>query len=171
MLTIELCTAEQAQAILPDLLELLRDSVDNGASVNFLPPLAMDIAERYWQRTIGELAIGTCMMLVASQDGSLAGSVQLALATQPNAPHRAEVQKLLVHTRFRKQGIGSQLLAEIEMLTLSNGRNLLVLDTERGSDAERLYRKHGYLEAGVIPKYVIVGDGSLSDTVVFYRQL
>jgi ribosomal protein S18 acetylase RimI-like enzyme len=101
----------------------------------------------------------------------LVGTVQLALATKPNGRHRGEVQKLLVHTTARRRGIAQKLLDAIERAALEAGRSLLVLDTEQGSDAERLYRRAGYSEAGVIPRFAATTAGPLTATVIFYKEL
>jgi GNAT superfamily N-acetyltransferase len=150
---------------------LLRDAVESGASVGFLPPLEPDESRGFWQGTLDEVAAGTRLALGAWQDGCLVGTIQLALATKPNARHRAEVQKLLVHTSARRQGIAQTLLVAIERAALDSGRKLLVLDTEQGSDAERLYRRVGYLEAGVIPRFAATAAGPLIATVIFYKEL
>jgi acetyltransferase len=97
--------------------------------------------------------------------------VQLALATQQNATHRAEVQKVMVHTRHRRQGIGQALMAAVEESAGAAGRTLLVLDTRRGDISESLYLKVGYKRAGVIPGYARSASGMLDDTVIYYRLL
>jgi len=51
------------------------------------------------------------------------------------------------------------------------GFSLLVLDTKRGDGAEHLYRRLGWTESGVIPNYACNPDGTLHDTVVFYKEL
>ena len=114
MVTIECVTAEQARVLMTELVSLLQDAVDSGASVGFLLPLAAESARDYWQKTIDDIAHGTCLLLVARQGGGVVGTVQLALATQPNAAHRAEVQKLMVHTRVRRQGIGQALMTAVD---------------------------------------------------------
>jgi ribosomal protein S18 acetylase RimI-like enzyme len=85
--------------------------------------------------------------------------------------HRAEAQKLLVHSAARRRGIGQALLGAIERAAMDSGRTLLTLDTEQGSDAERLYRRLGYIEAGVIPRYAATTAGALIATVIFYKEL
>jgi ribosomal protein S18 acetylase RimI-like enzyme len=171
MVTIERVTGEQAHAILTELIQLLQDVVDSGASVGFLPPLFADVARGYWQKTIDDVAHGTCLLLVARQDAHVVGSVQLALATQPNALHRAEVQKLMVHTRVRRQGLGQALMTAVDEVARAAGRSLLVLDTRRGDVSEQLYLKQGYIRAGLIPRYAQSANGALDDTVIFYRWL
>ena len=162
---------ENGRALLPALVTLLQDSVHNGSSVGFLPPLTSEVAESYWLETFDEVAQGKRILLVAREGDEVAGSVQLALATKLNGLHRAEVQKLVVHTRFRGRGIARALMGEIEEAAREAGRTLLVLDTEEDSVAERLYPKCGYTRAGIIPQYALSANGSLINTVVFYKLL
>jgi ribosomal protein S18 acetylase RimI-like enzyme len=168
---IERLSEEQAKAILPRLVALLQDTVNGGSSIGFVPPLASGTAEEYWLETMREIKEGRRVLLVASEAGEVTGSVQLALATKQNGLHRAEVQKLFVHTRFRQRGIARALLSAIEEAAREMGRTLLVLDTEQGSDAEKLYESHGYTRSGIIPSYARSFDGSLITTVVFYKLL
>lgn len=172
MLTIESLAAPQARALLPDLAALLRDSVESGASVGFVLPLADDVADGYWRKVIDDVEGGVRVLLVARAGGRVVGVGQLALETRPNSAHRAEVQKLLVHTAARRQGIGRALMAAIEDEARARGRTLLVLDTRAGDPAEALYRAVGFTCAGSIPGYARSPDGSTLDaTVIYYRQL
>jgi ribosomal protein S18 acetylase RimI-like enzyme len=168
---IKLFSEEKAKPIMPQLVALLQDSVDSGASVGFLPPLASDEAEEYWIETLNEVTQGKRVLLVSSEADEVSGTVQLALVSKKNGLHRAEVQKLVVHTRFRNRGIAKALMRTAEVEARKIGRSLLVLDTEQGSAAEKLYIKSGYTQAGVIPHYALNGDGSLISTVVFYKLI
>ena len=168
---VERLSEEQAKALLPELVALLQDSVHNGSSVGFLPPLTSDVAESYWLETFDEVTQGKRILLVAREEEEVAGSVQLALATKQNGLHRAEVQKLIVHTRFRGRGIARALMSAIEEAARQAGRTLLVLDTEQKSVAERLYPKCGYTRVGIIPQYALSAEGFLINTVVFYKLL
>ena len=89
---------------------LLRNAVESGASVGFLPPLAPEESRAFWQATLDEVASGTRLALGAWLDERLVGTVHLALATKPNGRHRGEVQKLLVHTTVRRRGVAQKLL-------------------------------------------------------------
>jgi acetyltransferase len=171
MLTIEPLTPDRAETLLPELTALLIDAVEGGASVGYLPPLAEADARKYWQSILGDVADGSRFLFVALQDRELTGSVQLELAMRPNGRHRAEIQKLLVFRQFRGQGIAGQLMAACEDAARAAGRSLLVLDTRRGDTADRLYRKLGWVEAGVIPQFAISAAGTLDDTVIFYKLL
>lgn len=171
MRKIECLSEEEARPLLPQLAALLQDSVHNGSSVGFLPPVAPETAEEFWRETLSEVAQGKRILLVAREDGQVAGSVQLALATRQNGLHRAEVQKVLVHTSFRRRGLARELMQRAEEAARAAGRTLLVLDTEQGSPAEALYEKCGYTRSGVIPQYALNTEGSLITTVVFYKVL
>jgi ribosomal protein S18 acetylase RimI-like enzyme len=168
---VESLSEEEARPLVPKLVALLQDAVHHGSSVGFLPPVEFATAEEYWLETLDEVAKGRRILLVSREAGEVTGSVQLALATKQNGRHRAEVQKLLVHTSFRGRGIARALMTAAEEAGRRAGRTLLVLDTEQGSVAERLYEKCGYTRAGVIPQYALTTGGSLISTVVFYKLL
>jgi GNAT superfamily N-acetyltransferase len=170
-ITIRSLSAAEAGAHLDAFVALLRDSVDNGASVGFLPPLADDEAHAYWQEVLQEVGPQQRILLAAFRREQLVGSVQLSLAKRPNAVRRAEVQKLLVLSSERNQGLGRRLMAAVEEHARLAGRSLLILDTEQGSIAETLYRRLGFTEAGVIPAYVLGPHDSRIATVIFYKHL
>jgi acetyltransferase len=155
------------------LADLLWDTVDSGASVGFLPPLARNEAIEYWDGVASALRAGGRILAVAEMDNRIVGAVQLALELRANGNHRAEVMKLMVHRHARGQGIGRELMHRIESLARENGRTLIVLDTRSGCGdaAEQLYYKLGYQKAGVIPGYARSASGNLDDTVFLYRRL
>lgn len=171
MSTIEKLNAEQAHRHVAALGELLRDSVEGGASVGYILPLPQAEVEQYWHGVIAEVAAGTKILLIAWADGEIAGTVQLELATKPNGRHRAEVQKLLVLRRFRGRGIAGQLMSALEEEARAAHRTLLILDTIQGDTAERLYPKWGFVQSGIIPNFATFPDGRMGDTVVFYKLL
>ena len=51
------------------------------------------------------------------------------------------------------------------------GKTLLVLDTNTGSDAERLYARMGWVRVGTIPGYSVQPRGGLRATTLFYKTL
>lgn len=181
--TIARVGAGEAEELLPGLVALLQDAVESGASLGFWQPLGAEEAERYWRGVFAEVEAGARTLLVArredeqaaagmADDGAVVGSVQLAPALgKPNGARRAEVQKLMTLRAARRQGIGRALMHAIEREALAQGRTLLVLDTNTGSDAETLYRTHGYTEVGRIPGYTVERDGSPRSTTIFYRHL
>jgi len=101
-------------------------------------------------------------------NGVLAGTVTLHTGTPPNAPHRAEVQKLLVHPAARRHGLARALMQRVEREAEHAGRSLLTLDTRAGHAAEHLYRELGWQEGGRIPGYAMNADGTPGDAVFFH---
>lgn len=169
MITPRLITACDDR-LLVELSELLIDSVHGGASVGFLAPLSQPTAARYWERTCA--ALGEYLFLwVAEIDGKVVGSVQLAACAKENGKHRAEIQKLLVHSAYRGRGIASELMRVAEAAAGSMGHTLLVLDTEVGSTAESIYQHLGWQKVGEIPSYAGRPDGQLIATAYYYKLM
>jgi acetyltransferase len=163
--------ADLLREILPELVALLKEAVESGASIGFMPPLLDGEATAYWQEVAASLANGSRLMLIAVDGEKVVGTVQLALEDRPNGQHRAEVVKLMVHSRCRRAGIGRMLMEEIERRGAEAKRTTLVLDTRQGDTAEKLYRKLGYKVAGQIPDYARSADGSLHTTTIMYKLL
>jgi GNAT superfamily N-acetyltransferase len=132
--------------------------------------LTREQARAWWERTLAELPPRGALLVARDAEG-ICGNVLLVPAWAPNQPHRAEVAKLIVHSRVRRRGLGDALMAAVEHGARERGFTLLTLDTVRGRDAERLYRRRGWQVSGVIPNYALEPDGALCDTVVFYKSL
>ena len=156
---------------LRELAELLIDCVDGGASVSFMHPLSMQRALAFWRAVADGVGRGERALLVAEDDAGIIGTVQLVLAQPENQPHRADLAKMLVHRRARRQGLGEALLRAAEQLGRACGKTLLVLDTVTGSDGERLYTRVGWQKSGIIPDYALWPRGGLCATTYFYRVL
>lgn len=168
---VERLTADQAEDARDDLADLLKDAVDDGASVGFVSPLPREIAHQYWHDVIRDIRQGSRVLLALRVGGRVIGSVQLGLCTRPNGAHRAEVQKLFVHTTARRQGFGRSLMTAIEHEAQKARRSLLYLDTESHKPAAAMYRKLGWLVVGEIPDYASTPDGHLHGTTIFYKKL
>jgi acetyltransferase len=152
--------------------DLLIDAVHSGASVGFLAPVARATADRYWQGIFAALGAGDDVLLwVAEAQGKVVGSVQLALCPKENGRHRAEVQKLFVHTAARGKGLATLLMQAVEAEARTRQRSLLVLDTLLASHAETVYRHLGWSRAGEIPDFATSPDGELFPTVYYFKQL
>jgi len=153
------------------LADLLVDSVDDGASVGFMAPLARDKAVAFWRGVADGVATGDRALLVAEDDDGIIGTVHLILAQPENQPHRADLTKMLVHPRARRGGVGARLMEAVEGMARDCGKTLLVLDTVTGSDAERLYSRLGWIRVGEIPEFALLASGGLWGTIVFYKKL
>jgi len=152
------------------LANVLIDCVEGGASVSFMHPLPRDRAVAFWSSVAQGVAAGERALLVAEDAHGVCGTVQLVLDQPENQPHRADLSKMLVHRRARRQGLGAALLRAAETTARECGKTLLVLDTA-SDEAERLYERVGWVRVGVIPGYALLPQGGLCGTTVYYRNL
>ena len=125
-------------AHIDELAGVLIDCVEGGASVGFMHPLTRDRAVAFWRRMAQSVAAGERALLVAEDARGLCGTVQLLLDQPENQPHRADLSKMLVHRRARRQGLGAALMRAAEATARECGKKLLVLDAVTGGDAARL---------------------------------
>ncbi len=153
------------------LADILAACVDGGASVSFLAPLALDQARAFMRDAARQAAAGKCILLAAWSRGVLAGTVRVQLDTPQNQPHRAEICKMLVHPDARRQGLARKLMLAAEEAAAATGRTLLTLDTLSGGAGERLYRRLGWIEVGVIPGYSVDAAGRPEPTTLFYKRI
>ncbi|CAM5206457.1 hypothetical protein ARD30_13890 [Bosea thiooxidans] len=168
---VEMLDAEAARAAVPELAEILRDCVANGASVGFMNWNTPADYEHFWRDVAAAVAGGQVVLLTARIGDGIVGTAQLHLIGKPNQPHRAEIAKVLVHSRARRQGIGEALMQRAEAVAREKGRDLLVLDTDEHGAARRLYNRLGWTEAGTIPRYALMPDGADCGSTFFYKSL
>ena len=157
--------------LLAGLCDVLIDCVEGGASVSFMQPMTREKAERFWRRVAEDVAADGRALLVAEDAQGVCGTVQLILDQPENQPHRADLAKMLVHHRARRQGLGEALMRAAEDRGRDCGKTLLVLDAVTDGDAARLYARLGWVRVGDIPDYALVPDGRPCGTTYFYRDL
>lgn len=157
-------------AAIDGLADLLVDAVDGNASVGFHRPLRKEDAASWWRSLSDDIASERIVVLVARAGSRIVGTAQLRLAQYPNGRHRADVAKVLVLRDVRRRGVARRLMSELEAIARARARTLLVLDTETGSDADRLYRTLGWTFVGEIPGYAVHPDGA-RPTSYFFKEL
>lgn len=168
---IEILSAEHAESHVDSLVDLLVDAVHGGASVGFMPPLTREEALAYWTDVVAAVRTESRVLLVATEQDRVLGSVQLALEMRRNGDHRAELIKLMVHSAARRRGVARALMHAAEKAAVACGRKLLLLDTRKGSEAEKLFTALGYIRFGEVPEYARSSNGALHTTSFFYRLL
>jgi GNAT superfamily N-acetyltransferase len=167
---IERLSSPPSEEDLRDLARLLLDAIDDGAGVSFMPGLTEANAMAWW-RGIASSSHPRAALLVARDQEGIVGTVQLQPSWAPNQPHRADVAKLIVHRRGRNRGIARGLMEALEREARTLKFTLLLLDTCAGSAAERLYTSMGWMRVGVVPDFALNPDGSMCDTVFFYKRI
>lgn len=150
---------------------VLIDCVEGDASVSFMHPLTHERAVAFWRRVAQGVAASERALLVAEDEQGVCGTVQLVLEQPENQPHRADLVKMLVHRRARRQGLGAALMRAAESTARECGKTLLVLDAVTGGDAARLYERLGWVCVGDIPGYALMPRGGFCSTTYYYRDL
>jgi GNAT superfamily N-acetyltransferase len=163
-------TADEFPSLMPALVELFVATVDEGASLGFIPPVMPTTALDYWRSLGPELRAGSRLLIGAFSGSRVVGSGQLLLPSLPNARHRAEVQKLFVARALRGTGVGASLMSALHGYARQRGRSLVLLNARR-EVADRFYKPLGYSEVGVIPGYSMGSRGERIDTVSLYMEL
>jgi ribosomal protein S18 acetylase RimI-like enzyme len=156
---------------LNQLATILLQSVEDGAVVGFILPFTREQSEAYWRGVLSAVAQQERLLFCATIDGQIVGTVQLYLSPEPNAPHRAEIFKLLVHRDFQRRGIGAALMRATEVEAVRLARSLLILDTVIGGAGERLYRRLGWQEIGIVPHHFVNPAGVPKASVYFMKFL
>jgi ribosomal protein S18 acetylase RimI-like enzyme len=166
-------TSGAPQVELDMLAEILHAVVHHGASVNFFLPFSIDDARSFWAgKILPQVRTGTRRVLLARVDGRIVGTVQMDLDTPSNQPHRALVEKVLVHPEAQRRGIARALMLALEELARTEGRTLLTLDTVTNSAAQSLYQSLGYTTVGMIPGYARGAlTPELESTTIMYKKL
>lgn len=168
MIKIQILDGDDAQRRTDKLAAILHDCVIKGASVSFMNPFTMAEAIKFYTEIADAVKREEIILFAALENDQAVGTCQLVPAKKPNQKHRADLAKLLVHSRHRNKGIGASLLAAADQEVIRRGLKLVTLDTALNT-AERLYERAGYQRAGVIPNYALWPDGGYCDTVYFYK--
>ncbi|HTI73004.1 MAG TPA: GNAT family N-acetyltransferase [Candidatus Limnocylindria bacterium] len=153
------------------LADVLIDCVEGGASVSFMLPLTRVRALEFWRRVARGVMAGDRALLIAYDGQGVCGTVQLIFDLPENQPHRADVAKMLVHRRARRQGLGAALMRAAEATARECGKTLLVLDAVTDGDGARLYERLGWVRVGNVPKYALMPQGGFCGTTFYYRDL
>jgi [ribosomal protein S18]-alanine N-acetyltransferase len=97
-------------------------------------------------------------------DGSVAGFVWYEVE---GAFQRSGYIMLIgVDASLHALGLGSVLLAHAENALFSSSASIVLLVSDFNEEAQRFYRRHGYMQVGVLPDYVMAGVNEL----IFYKR-
>ena len=170
--TIRRVCADDAQVCVDGLADVLIDCVEGGASVSFMLPIGREKAIAFWREVADDVQQGARILLVAEDEaGQIVGTVQVITAQPENQQHRADIAKMLVHRRARRNGVAQQLMIAAELAARQEGKTVLVLDTVTGGAAERLYQRAGWHRVGDVPNYALMPTGELSGTTFYCKQI
>ena len=168
MVEIQELTPDQFEWALPELVYLLKECVNDGASIGFLRPLRDEKAFDYWQGVFD--TVSQRKIFIAMNEEKIIGSVQLVFINIENQLHRAEISKLIVDPFHRNQKIGHFLVQYLERVAKENGKTLITLDTA-GKVAPKFYEHLGYIKCGGIPGFALDVDGKPEANIFYFKSL
>lgn len=163
--------AQEVEDRMGDLCALLQDAVADGASIGFIEVPSEDEARGYWNGVIERIQTGAVVLLAAFDGERVVGSIQIGLEPRANGNHRGELMKLFVLRSHRRHGRARALILAATEEARERGRQLLVMDTRKGGDAERLCQSLGFVRYGEVPRYARSTAGQLQATAFFYVWL
>jgi RimJ/RimL family protein N-acetyltransferase len=104
------------------------------------------------------------LVLGAFHDGQLAGVAGLSFEPREKARHKALLFGMYVPSKYRRHGFGRQLVhAALAQARLRSGIKLVQLTVTHGNQAaEKLYEQCGFVQFGLEPFAVAVGDQFVS---------
>ncbi|OBT84386.1 hypothetical protein VE02_06733 [Pseudogymnoascus sp. 03VT05] len=151
--------------------------IEDATIATFLPPLDDNKMRDFWLGLIQQCLSGTPesgekVIVYIAEEGAISGVASLLLPWSQTGNHRAWIEKLMVDGRLRQRGIARRLMDELERIAIEKAKWILLLDTEKGSKAEKVYPRLGYVEYGTIPDYSVSPDGLvLKSETFFYKDL
>lgn len=171
MFEIRRLAASEVLARKDEFAALLSDAVEDGGCVGFLLPVTADKLDRYWSGVAREMEAGERELLAAFEFNRLIGSVQLAYEKAESVRHRADLQKLMVHSSERRRGIARALLVHALERMPALGLVMYTITTANAGPAEYLVRSLLFTRYGIMPHYGLTPDGKLHDASLHYISL
>jgi len=155
-------------ADLDDILELHNELIEEEAMIGGDKPLTRDQQADRQAETMKEVESGRSTVVVAEAGGRVVGMTN-ARKRGGRLRHTAGLGVFVKRTH-RSQGIGSEMMMELEAQARKMGVEVLYLEVYSISPAVELYRRLGYAEYGRLPggiKY----RGEYVDTVSMYKRI
>ena len=150
---------------------LLINAINENASIGFLNALNTEDSNNYWNCLQNDLDKLRKKLFIVKEKKNIVASVVLSFSQKENAQHRAEVEKLMVHSAYQGLGIATNLMNHLENIAKENDKSLLILDTRHKDRSSFFYEKIGYEKAGQIPFYSLNKDCTYSDTIIYYKKI
>ncbi|MBI4242736.1 MAG: GNAT family N-acetyltransferase [Planctomycetes bacterium] len=133
---------------------ILEDAISHGAALD----VDTNIQNAFYNDAAFGLKNGDGIMAVALLDGNIVGSVLADFCKQSYMQHIAQVSKLIVVPKHRKQGIGRLLMLSIEKAIRQKGRTKIELSFRKGNMVKQFYERLGYRQWGIATNATKHGD-------------
>jgi len=123
-------------------------------------------------RLIADLDPGYNRVLLAEEDGVLAGWLNLSRPRDPVVPHWATVKRVQTRLEFRRRGIGFALMNEVRRIARDElGLEQLHLEARGGEGLEDFYGRLGWKEIGRWPAALRFTHGDRDEVLMLLTPL
>ncbi|MGB7978834.1 MAG: GNAT family N-acetyltransferase [Chlamydiales bacterium] len=110
-------------------------------------------------------------VLTALWDGAPCGIANLYLQPYQKMKHQC-LLAIIVDEKYRGKGVGAKLMRELIALAKERFHiEFLHLEVYRGNPAIDLYKRLGFKEYGVHPKFIKEGPGRYVDKILMQKEL
>ena len=125
----------------------------------------------WWQARLSATPDAKDVVFGAFQGGVLVGAVGLSFDSREKARHKALLFGMVVSAAQRRLGLGQQLVATaLDCARSRPGVQVVQLTVTKGNaQAQALYARNGFVEFGVEPYAVAVGQGFVSKVHMWCR--
>jgi RimJ/RimL family protein N-acetyltransferase len=146
------------RALMLDAYRLHPDAFTSSATERALLPLS------WWESRLVQKPSAHEVVLGSFFEGSLAGVVGVSFMSGEKTSHKSRLFGMVVAPDFRRHGLGLQLVqAALAYASDRPGIKVMQLTvTEGNAAALRLYERCGFVQFGLEPYAVAVGDGYVS---------
>ena len=155
---LEQSDAVEYRALMLEAYAFHPDAFTSSASERAALPLS------WWQSRLQQKPQAAELVLGAFHDDQLAGVAGLSFEPREKARHKATLFGMYVPSSFRRLGFGHQLVqAVLAEAKLRSGVKIVQLTVTHGNrGAQALYEKCGFVEFGLEPFAVAVGEKFIS---------
>ena len=168
--TIEVVDPAEYPELCDRLGQVSADGVASGPGLDFMLPFSTADGAAWWQARTDEVTTGRRIVLVARDQGEVVGTVSINPAQARNQPHRAELDKLIVHSADRHRGVATRLMDAAATTARDHGLRLLTLECVAGGTQQDFYEALGYTAVGTIPGFSLSPAGLPQATTMLYQQ-
>jgi GNAT superfamily N-acetyltransferase len=110
----------------------------------------------FWERIFTPLPLGRESVILLQ-----AGHVSGIALVRSKFLFGDYLELLAVTPSLTGQGLGRLLLAHVESLAFTRGKNLFACVSDFNTGARRFYRRHGFVEVGPLPDLLVVGSAEI----------
>ena len=153
---------------LDDLLELHNELIEEEAMIGGDKALTRDQQVDHHAETMKDVENGRAVVVIAEANGKAVGMANAR--NRGGRLHHTAGLGFFVRRAYRGQGIGSEMMMELETQARKNGVEVLYLEVYSISPAIELYKRLGYTEYGRLPGGIKYRGGYV-DTVSMYKRI